>query len=90
MAGEKAQTNFEPSSLVRVGDTQGFSGCPGAWLLLARGQKNAKLKCGCSLLDCGQSAQLNLFIKYALFPGGASGKEPTCQCRRHKRCKFDP
>ena len=60
MAGEKAKTNFEPSSLVRVGDTQGFSGCPGSWLLLAHGQKNAKLECGLSLLDCGQSAQLNL------------------------------
>ena len=24
------------------------------------------------------------------FPGGPSGKEPTCQCRRHKRCGFDP
>ena len=24
------------------------------------------------------------------FPGGASGKESTCQCRRHKRCWFDP
>ena len=24
------------------------------------------------------------------FPGGTSGKEPTCQCRRHKRCRFDP
>ena len=24
------------------------------------------------------------------FPGGASGKEPTCQCRRHRRCRFDP
>ena len=23
------------------------------------------------------------------FPGGASGKEPTCQCRRHKRRGFD-
>ena len=22
------------------------------------------------------------------FPGGASGKEPTCQCRRLKRCRF--
>ena len=21
---------------------------------------------------------------------GISGKEPTCQCRRHKRCRFDP
>ena len=24
------------------------------------------------------------------FPGGASGKEPTCQCRRHERRRFDP
>ena len=24
------------------------------------------------------------------FPGGASGKEFTCQCRRHRRCGFDP
>ena len=23
------------------------------------------------------------------FPGGASDKEPTCQCRRHKRLVFD-
>ena len=24
------------------------------------------------------------------FPAGTGGKEPTCQCRRHKRCGFDP
>ena len=24
------------------------------------------------------------------FPGGASGKEPACHCRRHKRCGFNP
>ena len=24
------------------------------------------------------------------FLGGTSGKEPACQCRRHKRCGFDP
>ena len=24
------------------------------------------------------------------FPCGASGKEPTCQCRRHKRLELDP
>ena len=23
-------------------------------------------------------------------PGGARGEEPTCQCGRHKRCRFDP
>ena len=24
------------------------------------------------------------------FQGDASGKEPTCQCRRYKRCRFNP
>ena len=24
------------------------------------------------------------------FPGGTSGEEPACQCRRRKRCSFDP
>ena len=24
------------------------------------------------------------------FPGGVSGKEPTCQCREHNRHEFDP
>ena len=27
---------------------------------------------------------------YLSFPGGASGKEPACQCRGHKRRLFDP
>ena len=27
---------------------------------------------------------------YVDFPGGASGKEPTSQCRRCKRYRFDP
>ena len=24
------------------------------------------------------------------FPGGFSGKEPACQCRRHKRLRSNP
>ena len=27
---------------------------------------------------------------YLGFPGGASGKEPACQCRGHRRCRFNP
>ena len=27
---------------------------------------------------------------WGCFPGGASGKKPTCQCRRCKRRGFDP
>jgi len=33
----------------------------------------------------------NMKYTYILgFPGGTSGKEPTCQCRSCKRCRFDP
>ena len=29
-------------------------------------------------------------LSFMGFPGGSSGKEPTCQCWRHKRSGFDP
>ena len=33
----------------------------------------------------------NIYTLYKLgFPDGTSGKEPACQCRRHKRLRFDP
>jgi len=28
--------------------------------------------------------------KGLIFPGGASGKESACQCRKYKRHRFDP
>ena len=35
--------------------------------------------------------QYDALGKFVLsIPGGASGKKPTCQCRRHKRGKFSP
>ena len=34
---------------------------------------------------------LCLFPRMSLgFLGGTSGKEPACQCKRHKRCRFNP
>ena len=30
-----------------------------------------------------------MLLDYSAFPGGARGEEPTCQCRRLKRCGFD-
>ena len=30
------------------------------------------------------------WYSYFGFPSEASGKEPTCQCRRHQRLRFDP
>ena len=38
---------------------------------------------GCVWVICRYCAILG-------FPGGSEGKEPTCQCRRHKRRRFDP
>ena len=32
---------------------------------------------------------MSFVLKQGL-PGGASGKEPACQCRRHKRHKLNP
>ena len=29
-------------------------------------------------------------VIYRVFPGVTSGKESACQCRRYKRCSFDP
>ena len=33
---------------------------------------------------------IGIVNKYTSLPGGASGKQPSCQCRRHKRCGFSP
>ena len=33
--------------------------------------------------------QLTLILLGAGFPGGTSGKEPACHCRRHKRYRLD-
>ena len=49
---------------------------------LHRGGEDQKIKLG--------GISLSLSSRYPGLPGGASGKEPTCQCRRHKRHKFDP
>ena len=38
----------------------------------------------CDPIDCSSP-----YI-YMSFPGGASGKESVCQCRRHKSLRFDP
>ena len=36
------------------------------------------------------SCVIYLFNLLSGFPGDASVKEPACQCRRHKRSRFDP
>ena len=41
-------------------------------------------------LICVQEVLKHVGMKEKGFPGGASGKEPACECRRHKRHRFDP
>ena len=41
-------------------------------------------------LSNSMSTNLNRYKVIQGFPGGASGKEPACQCRRQKRDGFDP
>ena len=51
------------------------------WRQCVPGYKNAYT---CILMIC---------MYWCLFggvPGGASGKEPACKCKRLKRCRFDP
>ena len=36
------------------------------------------------------STDLQVLLNSWSLPGGSSGKEPACQCRRHKRCRFEP
>ena len=38
----------------------------------------------------GRSAGRGILALTVGFPGGASGKEPACQCGRQKRHAFDP
>jgi len=38
----------------------------------------------------GERAFYILMPSKLAFPGGAGGKEPTCQCRRCKRSGFNP
>ena len=45
---------------------------------------------GSSGTKAKESGCLGAVINQRGFPGAASGKEPVCQCRRHKRCGFDP
>ena len=57
----------------------------GAWWAAVYGvaQSRTRLK---RLSTSSSSIDINI----PDFPGGTSGKEPTCQCRRHKRCGFSP
>ena len=70
----------------------------GAWGGLSWGHKNVIVYdqggSFTSMYMCKYSSTCNIYIFYYTenwgFPGGASGKELTCQCRRCKRHKLNP
>ena len=41
-------------------------------------------------LYCIETLKMSSDTDTSGLPSGASGKEPICQCRRCKRCGFDP
>ena len=49
----------------------------------------AKPNCHLRLLKDNISVRILLTWEQG-FPGGTTGKEPACQCKRPKRCGFDP
>ena len=45
---------------------------------------------GCQIKNWITNTCFNISVNQMGFPGGASGKVAACQCRRHKRCRFNP
>ena len=41
------------------------------------------------LIKINEKKIMKVFVYCPVFPGGASGKIPTCQCRRHKKKGFN-
>ena len=77
-----------PSKLcqVAVGPKDGAALSPGS------GQQPVQWRQSWSSLNHLQDYSF-LFSKHSphlSFPGGTGGKKLACQCRRHKRCRFDP
>ena len=73
--GEGVETSF------RIPDQLG--------LQLLGHQKQGKSEKSC--YRSGEATRTwDLLDRFLGFPRGTGGKEPACQCRRHKICRFDP
>ena len=76
------------NSPANAGDLRDSGSIPGSGRSPGGGHGNP-LQYSC-LENPKDTSLLNSHLVAPGFPGGPSGKEPACQCRRHKRCKFDP
>ena len=84
-------TESSPSGSSVHGDSPGKNAEMGCHSLLQRifptqGSHPGQTHCRQILHHLGHQGMSSPKLKG--FPGGASGKEPTCQCRRHNRCRF--
>ena len=62
-------------------------------IALSETNRWSRQEIGKDVFGLTNSINLDIMDIYRLllgFPGSASGKEPTCQCRRRKRCGFGP
>ena len=64
--------------------------CVNLWLILVDVWRKPARYCKAILFQLKKNFKKNSDKLSLDFPGDASGKEPTCHCRRHKRCGFDP
>ena len=55
-----------------------------------KGQSSSQFPRRVVLKNAHSTEQLHLSPRLVGFPGSASGKEPAYQCRRRKRCMFNP
>ena len=84
-----------PQGLRRAGP---FTLCIQPWetgsVLLASGTVRESALVAISHWICGDVSQqpqdTSTGVLYDSVPGGASGKEPACQCRRLMRCGYNP
>ena len=57
----------------------------------SRNQKKKQRELICNIFYLTYYSKYYFNIYFTLgFPGSSSGKEPACQCRRHKGSRFDP
>jgi len=60
------------------------------WKKIFHENENQK-KAGVAILLSGKTDfKIKTVTRDKSFPHSASGKEPACQCRRHKRRRFNP
>ena len=83
VSGPKKETSFSPFSCISEPTNRGYRAVKTQFVLLPFLPESSDKKAKSSWF-------LQRLRDLPGFPGGSSGKEPTCQWKRRKRCGFDP